>query len=397
VHFAALKWNRKMSRATQQLRVVCTSRIFKAWKSQLQRRVRVRHSLLVLEDIRQTQMLKMALTEWAADAAVETRLLRGLKDLRRHRLHHGVDHLIYNCKVRRRSAALQLRSRRFKTHRLLRKVFTNMLREMSIRYSSIEKHRDCARHHLRYHCRHVIYNLFYLRRNRIAKDHSLTRKFQHVIAALRVNKAVEQHRKACWRMANATIMRKTLYWLLRKAKENKVKARRLRALVLDHPRALHHSTALIVWDRKNRLRHGLRCLRDRVVASRRSKKLLLWSARAGQKKRVYACFRLLLSHARKRSLKRRNSHALYLLFLNMQVRRAVSRLDVNVSNKWAQQQEKRLMEAHAATRGKARVLRMLGVNSRACAKEALDRTAALEPGSDAESTAGESLSARYLQ
>jgi hypothetical protein len=126
--------------------------------------------------------------------------------------------------------------------------------------------------------------------------------------------------------------------------------------------------------------------------------MLNWGARAGQKTRVYACFRLLLSHARKRSLKRRNSHALYVLFLNMQVRRAVSRLDVNVSNKWAQQQEQRLMQAHAATRGKARGLRILGLHARAAAKALLNaRAAEEEQGSDADSVEDESLSARYLQ
>jgi hypothetical protein len=114
---------------------------------------------------------------------------------------------------------------------------------------------------------------------------------------------------------------------------------------------------------------------------------------------VYACFRLLLSHARKRSLKRRNSQALYVLFLNMQVRRAVSRLDVNVSNKWAQQQEQRLMQAHAATSGKARGLRMLGLHGCAAAKALLnDRTAVLEEQvSDADSAEDEGLRARYLQ
>mgnify|MGYP006191100685 CR=1 FL=1 len=62
---------------------------------------------------------------------------------------------------------------------------------------------------------------------------------------------------------------------------------------------------------------------------------------------MYCSFRRLLSHARKRNLKRRNSEALYVLFLNMQKRRAVSRLDINVSNQWAHKQELRLMDAHS--------------------------------------------------
>lgn len=359
--FALIKLNRRLCVAVRQLRRARLAKVVGAWKAKMQFRGRAIHSLLVLEDLRRSQLLRAAFSEWVADTAVESMLVTGLGDLRRHRLHHGVDHLVYRCRFRRHHSALLLRSRKHRTYRLLRKVFKNMLAEMAGRYRCIEVMRDCSRYHDQYHCRRVIYNLFYLRRNRIAKDHNLHRRFRALIAALRVNTGVVRFAKRNMAAANTVILRKTLLRLRRLARENKSRSRKLRTLhCAAAPRGrLHHSPALVAVNRRNLLQLGLRALRQNATRHRRQTKQLRWCSRFCLQRTVYRGFRHLLSYARKRNLKRRNNNTLCELFVSLQMRRAVSRLDMNVSSKWARLQERRLMDVHAEAHSKKHALCVL--------------------------------------
>jgi hypothetical protein len=360
--YRLLQQHRLLSKALRQLLGLRTKRILALWRLKVRYRAVAKTHLLLLEDIHRTRMLQVAFAEWRADCAVEASLVQGLRDLRRHRLHHGVDHLVYNCKVRRRGAALQLRSRKFKTHRLLHKVFESILVQMSVHYRSKEVLRDSARFHLRYRCGRVLYNLFYLRRNRIAKDHSLALKFRALVAALRVNKAVVRYNRDNVKKANNVLLRKTLWTLFKQAKLQKATSRRLRALHPQRAGLLHHSVALAQLSRRSALQRALRRFGANITSRRRQKRQDRRSAYACMERRVRRSFRLLLSHCRRGSLRRRNSQALYAVFLNLQLRRAVSRLDVNVSHKWAAKQELRLMRACAASRTKGQVLRVLGAH-----------------------------------
>lgn len=344
--FHHLALNRRLSMAVRQLRISHTSKIFSAWKMKVQYRGHAKLLLTHLEGIHRTHMLQVAFREWVTDTAVENAVVMGVSNDRQHKLHHGIDHLVFYRKLRRRQSALLLRARQYKTNSLLRKVYTNMLLEMEARYRSIEVMRDCARFHSHYHCRHVIYNLFYLRRNRIAKNYNTARKFRLLIAALRVNKAVVRYHKLQMRRANVVIVRKMLLSLHRHARASVARKRKLRALKDGNGNKVARAVMLVAWNRANRLLQGLRQWRQRVKHRRLRRKLFKACIYSHMKHHVYRCFRMLLSNARKRNLKERNSKDLYKLFLNLQLRRAVSRLDINVSHKWALGQKKRLLDVH---------------------------------------------------
>jgi hypothetical protein len=245
---------------------------------------------------------------------------------------------------------------------------------MEIRYRSVEALRRCGRYHQEYHCRQVLYNLFYLRRNRIAKDHNLGKKFREFAAALRVNASVVRHAKQEMRKANRCILRKLFRRLRLLARTNLAKQRKMGwASRKWHPFATaitvagtgaavstvggERSTAALArdalvhsWSRLAACRRTLRALGQHIKARHRAKKTAKYYAFAHVRRHVYRCFRKLLSNSRRRNLKRRNSQALYVQFLGLQLRRAVSRLDINVSAKWANAQQQRLLQTDADTR-----------------------------------------------
>ena len=358
--FKSLHQHRRMSIAVRKLALKHTSRIFHQWVAKVHYRAHMKGLLTDLETIHHRNMLAVAFREWQIDTQVEVAVVEGKKLDRVHRLHHGLDHFVYHRYRRRRQAALLLRGRKFKTHRLLRKVYSNLMNNLAVHYRTVEALKDSALYYERYHCRRVIYNLFFLRRNRIAKDYNLRNAFHRVTAAFRTNSvAVRYDNDVRWHKANVMLKRKTLRFLHSWAREKATRAKKLRVLRGTIGQRADASQLVRDWNRRQRLHQVFRCLRGILYLKFSRKKISDLCVYSHKKFHVYRSFRRLLSHARKRNLKRRNGTALYELFLHMQKRRAVSRLDINVSNRWARQQELRLMDQHAKRSDLARGMHAL--------------------------------------
>ena len=370
-----LRWFQHLSRAHRRTQRMELRRFTIIWEQLYIQRTKAKRLLQLWTKGDSFRALHRAFHEWRCDTYVESVATQRYALLCRRRLQDKVGVLRRRVRVHRRAHTLLVRARTFQTDRWLRRVFASLLLDMSIHYRSVEVLAECDKHHRKFTMRYVLHNIYHLRRNRIAKDHNLRCKFLEFIEALRCNWAVVQHDKTQMVVGNTCILHKRFLHWRAQAKKNAGQTRKMRRWLNDSTASISPAKTAIAslatpggagtvarervdrtvvvdaWNGTFKLQQYLQDWHCTARAIKSSKKVLVKSDRHYQARLVYCYFRALLSHARVRQRKRRSAASLQGYLWRLRMHRGFSKLDINVSARWARVQQRRVLAEYSVRQG----------------------------------------------
>jgi hypothetical protein len=298
---------------------------------------------LMLGGYRQ-RLLLVAFQDWCEDTRVEAALSNSLVEKRETKRMVAVGAWLLFARNRRRQQALLRRAKSRSLEATYRHGINGFLRYLERKYNAADKLKACHKYYLDYHKRVVLYNLLFLRRNRIAYQFRVAKKFKLLVSCMRARMVARGYFRRLLAVGSRVIMRKLFQRWLGRAKGG---ARGKKKSWETLPVIRKRWAQLLQW-RSVYVRH---CALLRWVYTarrwRRRGRTLQQSDWYFIHRGMRKALRALLGLRRQRRRERQLDCYRARIMIHSLIRKAVHKLDLHASGKWAQLQKIRLVTAHS--------------------------------------------------
>lgn len=331
----------KCKRGYRAIRLLRHRKGLKAWKHIHRIRTVMRNALLRMESNKDFQRLCVYFREWSTSTMIERSLEQHQKATRERDSSEMVSWWVTWMGIRHKQRSWMRRAVAGRLAKLQRSVIIKIFHHLDHKYRSAERLAAAHRYYINYCRRSVLNSLLLFRRNRIAQNFKVAKKFSLLIFLLRLNRAVILYEKALMARGSRVVLRKfVVRWRahLRQGKHHMFVPPELR---------LQKVLALDEWRGRRSLRRLVLAWKQRWRRMVRREGVRLMCLEHCDSRMLLRVLRIFLAVRRRRRKVRTVMHVMDDIAESGSLKKAVHKLDSNQCQKWAGRQKLRLMGAHA--------------------------------------------------
>jgi hypothetical protein len=340
--FHSLVLHRCMKKSYRAVHTLRAQRIFSRWKTKTHNRELGRKYLHVMTEGKNFRIFHAYFFEWKVNTWVEEILADYQKESRVAKLRQSIDSLVYARRFRGHSRNIYRRSIHYRHDRRHRRVIETILKFIGDKYKAKDRNKAAHQYYLDYTRRHVLSNLLFFRRNRIAQEHNVRKKFNKFARMLYMSVLASKYDRSLMHRANVMCRRR--YFALWMAVVARRKEERVPIMTASERQARRQF--ILKFFAVRALRKAIRKVFRLLLGIRRQRRAIegVHSQRASYSQN--RSLGHLLAMRRKRRKARKLGSCVDAVRQETAQRRALLLFETKVAGRWATKQSGRLMDLH---------------------------------------------------